>query len=550
MEHGFRVFLDVDDLGQGYFDQDLDSAIRGAENFVCLITPGYLERCLNQEDVVRKEIETAFDAQRNIVVVAWEPNFDWKKLELPPSLEPLRRINAVYFDHQYFDGFVSKFVSHLRNTSVRRAQQEFADLDKVALSSEFRAWQNNALESIYRDCLSGTKVEGAIDLFPTICGERYALLVFTAADAASPFLHRRLGPPTLVERNVRELPDLATNAGLPEWVKSGPSGSDRQHYFELLALTRRVRRWNMRGFALSALKLNERFEVTGIEAEMCTYGENCLTSHLLGYQMLKVFEEGRPPVSVRQGRPELTWAAVGDEPGAIMMRLKPDESILPLISVQALVVYRDPFDEDEWKLVSMMREGNVAAAAGFWQFPPAGGFEIYGREDEEHDHVLSQFDLRLAIIREFLEEIYGDADMACEHSADASGDHTGSPGFQQVMHSLKNKLMSIHFLGVVTELVGLRSEFSFVIVIEDPKLLEMTYSVNLENGSSRQARWLRGSHEGKRLMLKPIAEIGTFVKGKTWNPSSMGMLKLLATVAKDPNSWLRQKYPDFPPISL
>lgn len=549
-ERGFRVFLDVDDLGQCYFDERLEAIIRETGNFVCVLTPGSLERCHEPSDWVRRELETAFDAGLNIVVVTSDPKFDWGLFELPPSLQRLPAINAVPFDHKYFEAFVTELVGRLHKSAVMAAQEEFAGLDRLALSADFRAWQNDALAGIYRDALPGTGADGGTQSFPSIAGEQYALLLMRAADADSPFLHRRLGSPTLVEREIRELPDLAAPGPLPDWVVAGPAGPDRQRYFQLLALTRRVRRWNMRGFALSRLRLNERHEVAAVEAELCTYGENCLTSHLLGYRMLRAFADGKPPESVAQTRPKLIWEPSNEDPGSLVMRLQSAEPFLPLISVQALVIYRNPFEDDEWQLVAMVREGNVAAAAGFWQFPPAGGFEIYGRENEEHEHVLSQFDLRLAIVREFLEEIYGDADMACENAADASGDHTGSLGFQQVMHSLRNRLLSIHLLGVVTDLVGLRSEFSFLMVIEDPKLLEMTYTVNLEGGTSRQARWLRGSHEGKRLMRVPIADIGKFIKGKTWNPSSMGMLKLLADAAAVPGGWFRSKYPDFPAMSL
>lgn len=549
-ERGFRVFLDVDDLGQCFFDERLVSVIHQTSNFICLVTPGSLDRVGDPEDWMRKEIETAFKTHRNVVTVVTDLKFDWNQFELPASLERLPAVNAVAFNHAYFGAFVDELVSRLTKTSEKEAAEEFARLDKLALSPAFRKWQTDTLMSWYKELLPDNTAAGAMDLFPSIAGETYAILISRFAAASEPFLHRKLGPPSLVEREVRELPALATGTLIPDWVNAGPSGNDRLHYFELLALTRRVRRWNMRGFALSALELNADREVAKIEAQLCTYGENCLTSHLLGYQMLRAYEDGNLSGAMAADRPHLYWDSVAEAPGSPALRLKSTEDFCPLISVQALVVYRDPSEEDEWHLVAMVRQDNVAAAAGFWQFPPAGGFEIYGKEDEQHDHVLSQFDIRLAIIREFLEEVFGDVDMACEHAEDASGDHTGSPGFQQVMSSLKNKLLSIHLMGVVTELVGLRSEFSFVIVMEDPKLLEMSYTVTLENGSTRQAKWLRGSHEGKRLMRFPIADLGRLVAGKTWNPSSIGMLKLLADMAADQTGWFMKKYPDFPAFSL
>lgn len=546
IERGFRVFLDVDDLHQCFFDERLETVIRTTGNFICLITPGSLERCNDTDDWVRREIETAFDSNSNIVVVNQDQHLDWSKIQLPPSLHRLPAINAVLFDHTYFSAFVEDLSSRLKMSAAEEAKKTFSNLDRIALSQEFINWQNQVLHDFYHPNLS---TYPKLDSFPTILGKRYPLLIFPASEANLSFRHNQLGPPRLIERTVRELPNSNSQSDLPGWVSNGPLGKIRCDYYWLLSLTGRVRRWNMRGFALSSLKLNARGEVEAIEAELCTYGENCLTSHLLGHQLLSSFLDGRDPSNAIRNRPEISWESVGNPQEATLMRLTSSEPFLPLISVQAIVVYRDP-NEDEWKVVAMLREGDLAAAAGFWQFPPAGGFEIYGREDEEHEHILSQFDIRLAIIREFLEEIYGDVDMACEDAEDASSHHSGSTGYQKVMQSLKKGLLNIHLLGVVTDLVSLRSEFSFVIILDDPELFQLSYTVTPDKAKPRKACWLRGSHEGKRLMEFSISDISRHVADKTWHCSSVGMLKLLANVSNDSFGWFRQKYQDFPKIDL
>ena len=122
------------------------------------------------------------------------------------------------------------------------------------------------------------------------------------------------------------------------------------------------------------------------------------------------------------------------------------------------------------------------------------------------------------------------------------------------MDAIQRGTLRIHLLGVVTDLACLRSEFSFVIVLDDPvqgaKLQDLSYEVRLENGTTRQAKWLRGSHEGKRLMPKPVTTIGEFVRNKVWNPPSMAMLALLAELTQDRESWFIRAYPSFPSIEL
>jgi len=369
-------------------------------------------------------------------------------------------------------------------------------------------------------------------------GKRYPIACYPGAQGSVPFSHNLIGKPQVTMRQVGVLPDLTVNkrAVVPGWVRSMRGGAMRQRYFALLSHAHRVRRWNMRGFALSHLAFDAAHRVSGYGATLCTYGENCLTSHALSYALYLRHRDGiaplyRPDFSISDARPG-------------------DAAFFPLISVQAMILYKaDADDADSWTMIGMERGTGVAAAAGFWQFPPAGGFEIYGKEDDGPDHVLAQFDMRLALIREFLEEIYGDTEMACEFPDTAGADHSGSEGYQFVLDQLEGNRLHIHFLGVVTELVNLRSEFSFAIVIDCIRDFErLKYRV--EPGNS-QAKWLKGSSESKRLHKFPVARIARHMTpDKVWNPPSIGMLKLLADCSADQGGWLRCAYPDFPLIDL
>lgn len=550
---GLRVFLDVDDLHAGDFGAQLLDVIRDTPKFVCVLTPGSLERCQDAEDWVRRELEAALDAGRDMVLVSFGVDLGGAAARLPPSLQGLPALNAIEFHHAYFDAFVDKLCGFLtagQHNAREAASEELKELDERALSGGFQAWQLSVLREIYAPL--GEQIAGlaGLSLFPTIAGQTYPVLSVHAQGSARSFRHRDIGPEQPRQRAVGELPEFGSGQALPAWIDAAPGADSRRRYYELLARTGRVRRWNMRGFALRQLELDAAHRLGGFDAALCTYGENCLTSHLLGYRMLRAYADGRDRQACREGRPQLQWRSRDD--GGAVLGFDPEAGFHPLISVQALVLWReDSRDDDEaWHVASMERGGALAAAVGFWQFPPAGGFEIYGREDDDDDHVASQFDLRLAIVREFLEEIYGDPDMACEQPEDAGADHTGSPGYQAVMSALKRGSARIHLLGVVTELVGLRSEFSFAIVLDDPELLKLNYTVTLAEGATRQAKWLHGSREGRRLMRTPVDELGRFVRGKTWNPSSIAMLALLAELSRDRQSWFAQAYPDFPRIRL
>ena len=97
--HGFRVFLDVDELGTGHFDAQILKQIENCEHFLMICSPGALERCSNPDDWVRREIAHAIRCSRKIVPVTLA-GFRW------PSKESLPAEIAT------FVGFISFEYSH------------------------------------------------------------------------------------------------------------------------------------------------------------------------------------------------------------------------------------------------------------------------------------------------------------------------------------------------------------------------------------------------------------------------------------------------------
>jgi hypothetical protein len=55
----FKVFLDVDDLLPGHFDEALLEQVRKASNYVLVLKPNSLDHCTSSTDWLRREIEQA-----------------------------------------------------------------------------------------------------------------------------------------------------------------------------------------------------------------------------------------------------------------------------------------------------------------------------------------------------------------------------------------------------------------------------------------------------------------------------------------------------------
>jgi len=104
-EHGYDVFLDVNTIDSGAFDTIILNQIAARAHFVVLLSPGALERCANEGDWLRREIEEAIQLKRNIVPVIEEGfDFETEMGYLPEAWrEEFKRFNGPRLFHDYFE---------------------------------------------------------------------------------------------------------------------------------------------------------------------------------------------------------------------------------------------------------------------------------------------------------------------------------------------------------------------------------------------------------------------------------------------------------------
>lgn len=118
IQRGFRVFLDVDDLLAGQFEQALLDNITEATNFLLILSPRSLDECSDEEDYLRKEIEQAVKSRRNIVPIL-TPGFKFTEaVNLPAEFRNLRTYQSVNYSHELFGATVDKLVSYLQPPST------------------------------------------------------------------------------------------------------------------------------------------------------------------------------------------------------------------------------------------------------------------------------------------------------------------------------------------------------------------------------------------------------------------------------------------------
>lgn len=112
---GIKVFLDLEELSSGPFNENLYSSIEKSTNFVLVLPEKALDRCQSENDWLRLEVEHAIKHKKNIVPFMVN-GFDFPA-DLPPSIQILQFFNGVQGSREYFDASMKKLIAMLRGVN-------------------------------------------------------------------------------------------------------------------------------------------------------------------------------------------------------------------------------------------------------------------------------------------------------------------------------------------------------------------------------------------------------------------------------------------------
>ena len=113
---GLSVFLDLEELRAGQFNEKLYEAIDKCENFILVLPPNGLDRCQAENDWLRLEIEHAIKQKKNIIPLMMV-GFTFPS-NLPLSLQALPFFNGVQSSREYFDATIKKITSMLKGVDI------------------------------------------------------------------------------------------------------------------------------------------------------------------------------------------------------------------------------------------------------------------------------------------------------------------------------------------------------------------------------------------------------------------------------------------------
>ncbi|KAM7067288.1 NAD(+) hydrolase SARM1 isoform 1-T1 [Molossus nigricans] len=119
--HGFSVFIDVEKLEAGKFEDKLIQSVMGARNFVLVLSAGALDKCMQDHDCkdwVHKEIVTALSCGKNIVPII--DGFEWPEPQaLPEDMQAVLTFNGIKWSHEYQEATIEKIIRFLQGRSSR-----------------------------------------------------------------------------------------------------------------------------------------------------------------------------------------------------------------------------------------------------------------------------------------------------------------------------------------------------------------------------------------------------------------------------------------------
>lgn len=139
IQRGYKVFLDYDELTDGKFGEHIKAAVKEAPTFMFVLSKGALDRCKNEGDWVRREIQLAISENKQIIPVNPDDSFDRIPEDIPDDIKDVlstHQHSFVYFGQTLGDNVDSIVKNRLVPKIGERLRQ---DSDPMVLRLRLKA---------------------------------------------------------------------------------------------------------------------------------------------------------------------------------------------------------------------------------------------------------------------------------------------------------------------------------------------------------------------------------------------------------------------------
>ena len=119
-------------MRSGPFNKQLYSVIENCKDFILVLPPNALDRCVNEDDWVRKEVLHALEFNKNIVPILLN-GFKWPGT-MPTGMENLCMYQGVAASIDYFDLAMQRLESYLKSRKITK-KRNFAKWSLASICS-------------------------------------------------------------------------------------------------------------------------------------------------------------------------------------------------------------------------------------------------------------------------------------------------------------------------------------------------------------------------------------------------------------------------------
>ena len=123
---GYSVFYDIESMRSGAFNNQIYSAIDQCEDVLLVLPPNGLDRCADEGDWVRKEIEYALKSGKNIIPLLMN-GFKFPN-DMPASIAPVAMREGVLVDSHYFDAVINRICTLMASKPQGPTEKESEEL--------------------------------------------------------------------------------------------------------------------------------------------------------------------------------------------------------------------------------------------------------------------------------------------------------------------------------------------------------------------------------------------------------------------------------------
>jgi hypothetical protein len=195
---GVSVFFDASELATGRFSHEIYEAIKQSRNMIVLMTQGALERCVNEGDWVRNELEIAISNNVNLVPVVPSGVSQYFPTDLPESLQAISYIQFATLElGELFEPSVQHIIRKLNGVelleTVGPAALENIESDPNAFSSPkeiFISYSRDDKKDVkkIKDELEASGFHCWMDLEGVESGSEFSVAIRQAIDVAQVML--------------------------------------------------------------------------------------------------------------------------------------------------------------------------------------------------------------------------------------------------------------------------------------------------------------------------------------------------------------------------